>query len=94
MELEKELIADLKFLRARYGWDDDDAREIMASITATGATGKRYYAVLAAAHRAGYEPAWVNGYVRLQPWCVDRGFGDPFARDFNLGALRAAAIKE
>lgn len=93
MELTEREIADLRYLRQRYGWSDADAREVMQSIQAS-ANRARYYTVLAAAHRAGYEQTGANGYIRLQAWCIEQGLADPFGPDFDLAALDALAVKE
>jgi hypothetical protein len=88
MKLSESELDDLRYLRRRYGWDDRDARGVMAAI-AESEQGPRYFVVLAAAHRAGYEPAPENDFIRLNTWCVEQGFGDPFGPEFDLAALQA-----
>jgi hypothetical protein len=92
MELNKLEIADLRYLREFYGWDDKDAREVMRSISETP-HGARYYTILAAAHRAGYMQDAANGFVRLQAWCAEQGLPDPFGPEFDVAALDALAVE-
>jgi hypothetical protein len=93
MELSESEITDLRYLRQRYGWDDQGARDVMQSIQATP-DGARYYTVLAAAHRAGYKQDAGNSFMRLRDWCLARGLDDPYGDDFDPAALDALAVQE
>lgn len=81
------LSADLQYLAKRYEWNAEDKADVRAAFTDQPEM-VRYFTVLAAAHRAGYEQCAENGYIRLQAWCMEKGLGDPFAVSFDLGALR------
>lgn len=93
MELSNREISDLRYLRARLGWDDKDAKQVTQSIRDSD-LGARYYSILAAAHRAGYEQTAANGFIRLQAWCIEKGLPDPFGPGFDVAALDAMAIDE
>lgn len=86
------LIADLRYLRAYYGWIDEDASDVMQSIK-ENPDAARYYIILSAAHRAGYEQTAENNFIRLQIWCGDKGLPDPFGPAFDVAALDALAIE-
>lgn len=86
------LSADLQYLAARYSWNDEDKAEVRAAFTGNPEM-VRFFTVLAAAHRAGYEQCAANGYVRLQAWCLEKGLGDPFAVHFDLESLRSMAVQ-
>lgn len=88
MRLPTEFIDDMRYLRQRYGWTDDDAVQIKEALRDCDPL-VRFFSVLAAAHRAGYEQHAGNGFVRLQQWCLDKGLADPFTSDFNLTELEA-----
>lgn len=93
MELTQRELMDLRYLREFYGWNDKDAREVMVSIRSTEHAA-RYYTILAAAHRAGYEQNAENGFVRLQAWCALKGLPDPFGKEFDIGALDAMEFEQ
>ncbi|MDB5853266.1 MAG: hypothetical protein JWR22_1307 [Herminiimonas sp.] len=95
MSVREQMIADMRYLRQRYGWTDEDADEIRAALRSCGASLARYFATLAAAHRAGYEQTAENGFVRLHAWCAQQGLPDPY--QLNAGewfqAVAALALK-
>jgi hypothetical protein len=93
MELTDEVISDMRYLRNRFGWNEDDARDVMQAIREGGAEIVRYFTVLAAAYRAGYEQNEENEFVRLQAWCIQKGLGDPFSKEFDIAALNALAVE-
>ena len=86
------LSADLRYLAARYQWTTEDKAEVRVAFTDSPEM-VHFFAVLAAAHRAGYEQCAANGFVRLQTWCLSKGIGDPFGAAFDLAALDALVIK-
>lgn len=90
MDAKLKLAEDMRYLRQRYGWSDADATEVKAAAKKNRAWW-RYWTILAAAHRAGYEQTEENGYPRLQLWCTQQGLSDPFAEDFDIAALQAMA---
>ncbi|MBG7619332.1 hypothetical protein I5R65_07640 [Herbaspirillum sp. AP02] len=81
------LPADLQYLAKRYEWNAEDKAEVRAAFTDCPEM-VQFFTVLAAAHRAGYEQCAANGYIRLQAWCQEEGFGDPFAPGFDISVLR------
>lgn len=92
MQLNERETRDLRFLRQRLAWDDNDAKQVMQSIRESE-HGARYYTVLAAAHRAGYEQTAANGFIRLQEWCIEKGLPDPFGPGFDVAELDAMAVE-
>ena len=84
----KTLSADLTELAEFYFWDAEDKKEIRAAFTDSPEM-VRFFTVLAAAHRAGYEQSAANRYARLQAWCIAHDLGDPFDESFNLAELDA-----
>lgn len=88
MRLTTEFIDDMRYLRQRYGWNDEDVVQIKEALRDCDPL-VRFFSILAAAHRAGYEQHAGNGFVRLQQWCIDKGLSDPFTSDFNPTELDA-----
>ena len=80
------LSADLQYLAKHYEWDAEDKAEVRAAFT-DNPEMVRFFTVLAAAHRAGYEQCAANGYIRLRAWCFEKGLGDPFSQGFDLASL-------
>lgn len=97
MKVSTEFIEDLRYLRRRYEWSEVDVADIKQVLKDEDAKGKsemlHFLAVLAAAHRAGYEQDAANGFIRLQAWCIEQGLPDPFSKDFDLAALDALAVE-
>ena len=81
---------DMQELAKFYGWNDDDKKEVRAAFTDCEPM-VRYFTILAAAHRAGYEQHAGNGFIRLQNWCAENGLEDPFSVEFDPAALDAIA---
>lgn len=79
---------DLRELASRYGWNEEDKREVKAAFTDCEEM-VRFFTVLAAAHRAGYEQHAGNGFQRLESWCLGRGLPNPFGPEFDVAALDA-----
>lgn len=90
MKYPTNFVDDLKYLAAYYKWSDEDKKEIRASFTGSPEM-VNFYTVLAAAHRAGYSQHAGNGFIRLQAWCIENGYGDPFGPAFDVKALDAAS---
>lgn len=88
MRLTQNFIDDMRYLRQRYGWTDADVIEIKEALRDCEPL-VRYFTILAAAHRAGYEQHAGNGFVRLQTWCIEKGLPDPYTADFDPAALDA-----
>jgi hypothetical protein len=86
------LSADLQYLAARYSWNDEDKAEVRAAFR-DNPEMVRFFTVLAAAHRAGYEQCAANGYIRLQAWCQEKGLGNPFGTNFDLSVLQMMAAQ-
>lgn len=91
MNVSRQFIADFNTHAGRYGWTSQEIEETKQA-TRENPDLKRYWAILAAAHRAGYEQTAANNYIRLQAWCLEQGLSDPFGPDFDLAALDAMAI--
>lgn len=85
------LSEDLKYLATRYQWSAEDKVEVRAAFTDSPEM-VRFFTVLAAAHRAGYEQCAANGFVRLQSWCLENRVGDPFGPGFDLTALDSLVV--
>jgi hypothetical protein len=79
MQVSKAFLRDFAYLANRYGWNAADIEEMKTAVRANEPAGRRYIATLAAAHRAGYEQTPGNGYIRLQAWCAEQGWPDPFS---------------
>jgi hypothetical protein len=79
MQVSKSFLQDFAYLANRYGWTAADIDEMKAAVRAHEDAGRRYITTLAAAHRAGYEQASENGYIRLNAWCAEQGWPDPFS---------------
>lgn len=79
MKVSQAFLDDFAYLASRYSWTPADAEEMRAAIRANPNVGRRYITTLAAAHRAGYEQTLENGFMRLDAWCVEQGWPDPFA---------------
>lgn len=76
MKVSKGFLRNFAYLANRYGWMPADIEEIKAH-TRANPSMVRYWTLLAAAHRAGYEQTAENGYIRLQAWCTERGWPWP-----------------
>lgn len=83
---------DMKYLAAYYQWNDEDKKEIRAAFTDCEPM-VRYFTVLAAAHRAGYEQHAGNGFQRLENWCLSHGLENPFGPEFDVAALDALQVQ-
>lgn len=86
------LSADLQYLSAHYHWSVEDKAEVRAAFTDCPEM-VRFFIVLAAAHRAGYEQCAANGFIRLQARCAEKHLGDPFGPTFDLATLDAMAVE-
>lgn len=89
MRFTQEFIDDMRYLRTRYPWTDDEAKDIKEALRDCQPL-VHYFTVLAKAHRAGYDQNAGNGFIRLQRWCIEKGLGDPFTADFDVAALDLA----
>jgi len=78
MKVSKQFLKDFAYLANLYGWTAEDIEDIKAQTRANPEPITRYWKNLAAAHKAGYEQTKENGYIRLQTWCAQNGFPDPF----------------
>ena len=74
MNVSRQFLRDFAYLANRYEWNAADIKEIKAETRAQGEPMVRYWAELAAAHRAGYEQTEANGYMRLHAWCEQKGW--------------------
>lgn len=81
MKVSKAFLKDFAYLANRYGWTPADIEDIKAATRANPEPMRRYWTTLAAAHRAGYEQTPENGFIRLQAWCAEQGWPDPFAAE-------------
>jgi hypothetical protein len=81
MQVSETFLRDFAYLANRYGWTAVDIEEMRAAIRANEGNGRRYITTLAAAHRAGYEQTSDNGYIRLNAWCAEQGWADPYAAE-------------
>jgi hypothetical protein len=86
MNVSKAFLKDFAYLANRYGWMPADIEDIKAHTRADPEPMTRYWTNLAAAHRAGYEQTRENNYIRLQAWCAENGYPDPFAADDRRAA--------
>lgn len=74
MQVSKAFLQDFAYLANRYGWNAADIEEMKAAVRAHPDSGRRYIAILAAAHRAGYEQTPANDHIRLNAWCEAQGW--------------------
>ena len=74
MNVSHRFLKDFAFLANKYGWTAADIVEIKAETRERGESMVRYWTMLAAAHRAGYEQTPENGYVRLHKWREQQGY--------------------
>jgi hypothetical protein len=93
MNVSKAFLRDFAYVANFYRWSAADVEEVKAHTREHSDEMKRYWTVLAAAHRAGYVQTKENDFMRLQPWCASRGLGDPFSDSFDLAALQAMAME-
>lgn len=85
MKVTRAFMADFDYLANRYGWNAEDINEVKAATRADPDRMTRYWSLLAAAHRAGYEQTRENGFIRLHTWCAEQGWPDPSTTDFIDG---------
>ena len=74
MRVSRQFLQDFAYIANRYGWNAADIEEVKAATRADPDGMCRYWSTLAKAHRAGYEQNAVNGYLRLDAWCVQQGW--------------------
>jgi len=86
MKVSRQFLQDFAYLANYYGWSPAEVEEIKADTRANPEL-VRYWSVLAAAHRAGYEQTPENNSIRLRDWCIQRGLGDPFVHGFETSTL-------
>lgn len=70
MKVSKQFLRDFAYLANLYGWDARDIEDAKAQTRASPEPMRRYWTVLAAAHRAGYQQSRANGYERLGAWAA------------------------
>ncbi|MGO4811121.1 hypothetical protein AB4156_16285 [Cupriavidus sp. 2MCAB6] len=73
----RQFAADFAYLAERYRWDADEIAEIKDHVRRHGAPMLRYWTVLAAAHRAGYEVTTPGGFETLEHFCLRTGRPGP-----------------
>lgn len=80
MKVSKDFLRDFAYLANLYAWDARDIEDVKAQTRANPEAMRRYWTVLAAAHRAGYEQNSLNGYERLGKWAAHNPrFRDQYA---------------
>ncbi len=89
----RKFIKDFASIANIYKWTSDDIEEMKQCVRVDPGM-RKYLEVLAAAHRAGYSQHAGNGFVRLQQWCIEKGFGDPYGPEFDPAALDELEFKE
>lgn len=92
MRVTQSFIDDMRYLKVYYEWTDADVKEVKAAIKDSPEM-VRYFTILAAAHRAGYEQHAGNGFVRLKDWCLANGLDDPYGDSFDPVALDSIQAK-
>lgn len=85
MKVSKQFLRDFAYLANLYGWNAADIEEVKAQTRASPVEMGAYWVRLAAAHRAGYQQAKGNNFVRLQCWeqvqvAAAGAFSDQYAR--------------
>ncbi|WP_151636001.1 hypothetical protein [Noviherbaspirillum aerium] len=81
MLVSKQFLKDFAYLANRYEWTPDEIEDIKAHTRAYPVEMRRYWTNLATAYRAGYEQTVANDYIRLQTWCAQQSWPDPYADD-------------
>jgi hypothetical protein len=81
MQVSKSFLQDFAYLANRYGWNAADIEEMKVAVRANEGASRRYITTLAMAHRAGYEQTPGNRYIRLNAWCAEKGWADPYAAE-------------
>lgn len=80
MKVSKQFLRDFAFLANRYQWTPADIEDVKAD-TRANPDLVRYWAALAAAHRAGYEQTAENNFIRLYAWFKFEGVRNPFSEE-------------
>ena len=80
MKVSRTFLLDFAYLANYYQWGSSDIEDVKAHIR-DNPDMVRYWSILAAAHRNGYEQSVENNFVRLQPWCTQHGFLGPYVMD-------------
>ncbi|WP_426117276.1 hypothetical protein [Massilia sp. PWRC2] len=68
MKVSKQFLRDFAYVANLYGWNAADIEEAKAQTRASPAELGAYWVRLAAAHRAGYQQAKDNNFMRLECW--------------------------
>lgn len=72
MNVSRDFLKDFAYIANLYGWNAADIEDVKAQTRANPESMRRYWADLAAAHRAGYQQDASNNYVRLAAWSAIR----------------------
>lgn len=80
MKVSQAFMRDFAYLANLYAWDASDIEDVKAQTRANPEAMRRYWIILAAAHRNGYQQSEANGYQRLGQWIsLSRSFAEQYA---------------
>jgi hypothetical protein len=82
IKVSRAFLKDFAEIASIYDWSESDIEECKQA-TREDPELKKYWSILAAAHRAGYKQCAGNGHVRLREWCLEKGLEDPYSEHFN-----------
>lgn len=81
MNVSRQFIKDFAYLANRYEWNAADIEEVKTHMRDNFEPMRRYWTLLAEAHRAGYEQTKGNGFIRLRGWYAQQSRQDPFSNN-------------
>ncbi|NHZ35341.1 hypothetical protein [Massilia rubra] len=95
MKVSRDFLLDFAYLANLYAWTPADIEEVKAQTRANPEPMRQYWALLAAAHRAGYKQEKANNYERLGAW-IQRApeFADQYARAREGVSADFARVRE
>lgn len=82
MKVSKAFLKDFAYIAHYYNWTEQEIEEVKKE-TRESYNMKRYWEIMAAAHRAGYKQTESNNYIRLREWALENLIRDPFLPDFD-----------
>ena len=79
----KQFLRNLGYLANVYGWTPSEIVEIKAHLEESNGEMVRYWNNLAIACRAGYAQTAANRFLRLEQWCDQQGWTNPYLNDLK-----------